>query len=451
MIIMKFGGTSNQDAAAMRRVVRIVHDHRSQSPVVVISAIAQATNQLEMIAHTAATGDREGAEKILTDLFARHGTIIDNLLTSRANAKEIEGIIHDYVSEIKILVQGVASLRELTPRTTDAICSYGERLSSRIVAAGLQEAGLDAEWIDAKEFMITDDHFGNAHPLMAQVAQLLHTTIHPLLEQGKIPVTQGFIGVTQSGRYTTMGRESSDYSASIIGAAMDAKVVQIWTDVDGILTADPRIVEGTQKLNEISFEEAFELSYFGAKVLHPSTMLPVMEKKIPVQILNSNRTGSGTLVKVMDESRPRISSIVVKQNVCALRCSPRERHDQYMFWESIYRVLNRNGIPLGAIATSEYGFIGIFDECLLGDGLQGELQTVGMISIEKGFSSICIVGNRLQEVPRLLSSLFVSLGTSNVRMISYGASDRSLLVLLQSENVKEVVQAIHDALFPMAG
>ncbi len=447
MIVMKFGGTSNQDAAAMRRVVKIVHEHRSQAPVVVISAIAQATNQLEMIARTAATGDREGAEEILTDLFARHGTIIDNLLTSRANAREIEGIIHEYVSEIKILVQGVAALRELTPRTTDAICSYGERLSSRIVAAALRESGLDAVWIDAKEFMITDDRFGNARPLMSHTSRLLHSTVLPLLEQGRIAVTQGFIGITQTGRYTTMGRESSDYSASIIGAGLNARLVQIWTDVDGILTADPRIVEGVRKINEISFEEAFELSYFGAKVLHPSTMVPVMEKKIPVQILNSTQPGSGTLVSIMDDSSPRVRSIVVKDNVVALRCAPHERNDQYLFWEGIYNVLNRNGIPLSAIATSEYGFIGIFDERYLTDGLQGELQTLGTTSVEKGLSSLCIVGSRLPEVKALMASVFAALGSATVRMISFGASERSLLLLLQSENIKGEVQAVHRALF----
>jgi aspartate kinase len=433
MIVMKFGGTSNQDAAAMSNVIRIVQAHLTEQPVVVISAIAKATNELEETARTAARGDEEGAVAVVTRLFERHNAIIDNLIRSRLIASELEAVFYEHLAEIKTLVKGIAILRELTARSMDAICSYGERLSSRIIAAGLKEAGVDSVWIDAKDFMLTDDNFGRAQPLMQDVTANLERKVRPLLKQGKTPVTQGFIGVTSSGAYTTMGRESSDYSASIIGAAMNATKVQIWTDVDGILTADPRVVPTTKKLKHMTFEEAFELSYFGAKVLHPATMLPVIEKRIPVQILNSKREGTGTLVDSASGSdRDVLKSVAYMKNV---------------FWESIFNVLTQSSIATGMLATSEYSIAFTVDNKVDLQALKHQLEQFGSVGVEQGKASLCLVGKGLRGRAGIADRIFKPLKDVRVYMVSYGASDLNLTLLIDEVNVNKALTCLHQEFF----
>ena len=449
MIVMKFGGTSNQDAAAMSNVIRIVRSHLADQPVVVISAIAKGTNELEETARTAARGDEEAASAIVTRLFERHNTIIDNLIRSRQIAGELEAVFYTHLAEIKALVKGIAILRELTPRTMDAICSYGERLSSRIIAAGLKESGVDAVWVDAKDFMLTDETFGKAQPLMDEIKKRLQEKVRPLLSSRRTPVTQGFIGATASGAYTTMGRESSDYSASIIGAAMDAEKVQIWTDVDGILTADPRIVLTTKKLRHLTFEEAFELSYFGAKVLHPATMLPVLEKKIPVQILNSKRDGTGTLVNMSTESdgRDLLKSVAYRKNLTLVSVTPHKRFNQYLFWEGIFSVLTQSGIDTGMLATSEYNIAFSVDGGIDVNALKSRLEEFGNVAVSPGKASLCLVGKGLRGRAGVADRIFKPLADLRVYMISFGASDLNLTLLIDEDRVSQALNRLHEEFF----
>jgi len=449
MIVMKFGGTSNEDAAAMRNVTRLVKEHLQEQPVVVISAIARATNELEQIARTAALGDQAQASQLIASLFRRHDAIIADFLTSKEGAEQLKAVFTLYQLELTQLVRGIAILKELTPRTMDIICSYGERLSSHIIACGLEEAGVDAVWVDAKDFMITDDNYGRAQPLMDKVTERLASVMGPLLSLGKTPVTQGFIGVTQSGVYTTMGRESSDYSASIIGAAMSADRVQIWTDVDGILTADPRVVGATKKVRRMSFEEAFELSYFGAKVLHPNTMLPLLEKKIPVQILNSKRDDStGTLVEVdSTTSRFTIKSIAHKKNLSVIAMSPHRRYGQYLFWEGIFSVLSKYGISSPLAATSEYSISFLVDDRFLADGLIHDLGEFGMVQVAGGKGSICVVGKGLRANSGVVTTIVDALGEVNVAMISFGASDSNITMVLDADQIVGALKRLHAKFF----
>jgi len=455
MIVMKFGGTSNEDAAAMSNVVRIVKAHIREHPIVVISAIARATNELEQTARLAEQGSEEEAARLVTHLFERHNAIIDNLVKSRAVAEELEGVFYNHLAGIKALVKGIAILHELTPRTKDAICSYGERLSSRIIAASLLEQGVDAVWVDAKEFMITDDNFGRAQPLTDLVTERLEHHVRPLLNDGRTPVTQGFIGVTQSGAYTTMGRESSDYSASIIGAAMSADRVQIWTDVDGILTADPRVVPSTRKLNRMTFEEAFELSYFGAKVLHPSTMLPVLDKKIPVEILNSKREqGAGTRIDVPksdDTHLPPIKSIAHKRNLVIVTITPTKRLGQYLFWESIFSVLTEAGVVVGSSATSEYSIAFTVDKTADIAAVRHRLEQFGSVAISEGKASLCLVGAGVRGAAGIAGRIFGVLADLKVYMISYGASAMNLTLILDEEKIGDALNRLHREFFESLG
>jgi aspartate kinase len=454
MIVMKFGGTSNEDAAAMTNVIRIVTAHLPQHPVVVISAIAKATNELEQAARTAAAGDATGAVRLLGGLFARHDGILEDLLRDRSRIAALRESFASWFGELKELVQGVSILRELTPRTMEAFCSYGERLSSRIVDAGLEESGVTSAWIDAREFMITDDSFGRARPLMDEVTERLERVARPLVEAGKVPVTQGFIGVTRSGVSTTMGRESSDYSASIIGAAMNAARVQIWTDVDGILTADPRMVGNVRKVKRMSFEEAFELSYFGAKVLHPNTMLPLLQKNIPVEIRNSRTTeGTGTLVDLRSadgSGAPLVKSIAFKPGITVFSVSPRTRLNQYLFWEGVFSVLNRSGIGAGNVSTSEYNIAFTHDGAGDVESLAQQVGEHGDVTVMRGKGSICIVGNSLRGCPGLLTRVFDALAGVSITMVAYGASGLNVTVVMDGDRVPDALARLHKEFFGAA-
>jgi aspartate kinase len=451
MIVMKFGGTSNRDAAAMANVLRIITTHLAERPVVVISAIANATNDLEESARTAASGDASRGEEILTRLNARHLAIVGALVRDKARAGNLLGAFSGYLKELTTLLHGLAILHELTPRTMDAICSYGERFSSRIIAAGLQESGVDAVWVDAKDFMLTDSNFGRALPVMEAVRSNLVRVVVPLLERQQVPVTQGFIGVTSSGAYTTMGRESSDFSASIIGAALDAERVQIWTDVDGILTADPRIVAGVQKVRHMSFDEAFELSYFGAKVLHPNTMLPLLEKNIPVEVRNSRREeGTGTLIEQPDPSRavaPAVKSISFSADVTVVSLSPRKRTNQYLFWEGVFSVLSRSGIDVRSVTTSEYKIAFTIAGSYESSTVIPRLEEFGPVTVLPGQASLCIVGSGLREWNGFAGRVFGALTGLKTSLIAYGASGLSMTVVVDRLELEDALVRLHNEFF----
>jgi aspartate kinase len=449
MIVMKFGGTSNRDAAAMSNVCRIVTSHLPERPVVVVSAIASATNDLEASARAAASGDDAGGVEILLRLHSRHLEIVHTLVKSPARAGDLQEAFACYMKELEALLHGIALLRELTPRTLDAICSYGERFSSRLVAAVLQETGVDAVWVDAKEFMLTDANFGRALPLMEPVAARLSEVVVPLVERRQVPVTQGFIGVTGSGAYTTMGRESSDYSASIIGAALHAGRVQIWTDVDGILTADPRVVRNVRKIRRLSFAEAFELSYFGAKVLHPNTMLPLLEKSIPVEIRNSrNGEGTGTVIdRGQDNGRSVVKCISYSRDISVVSVSPRKRSNQYLFWEGVFSVLSRSGIEVRSLTTSEFRIAftvtGSFDRA----GVIPPLEEFGEVALLPDQSSLCIVGTGIRECAGFAGRVFGALAGVRTSLIAYGASGHSLTFVVDTMALEDALNRLHAEFF----
>jgi len=451
MIIMKFGGTSNRDAAAMSNVLRIIKNHIHERPVVVISAIASATNELEESARTAAAGNEPGACAVIDRMYDRHLAILKSLVHDERRSAALASAFASYRGELARLVQGVSILRELTPRTMDAFCSYGERFSSRLVAAGLQEQGVDAAWVDASEFMVTDGNFGRAIPVMESVRANLERVVVPIVERSQVPVTQGFIGVTAGGAYTTMGRESSDYSASIIGAALDADRVQIWTDVDGLLTADPRKVSDVKKVRRMSFEEAFELSYFGAKVLHPRTMLPLLEKNIPVEIRNSRREeGTGTVVlrgDAIPAGSPSVKSIAFSPDITVICITPVRRTNQYHFWEGVFGVLAGSGIDVRSVTTSEFRIAftvtGPFDS----DGLVLGLREFGDVLVIPEQASLCMVGSGLREFPELAGRVFHALGGIGTSLIAYGASGYSMTLVVHRAHLARALDSLHAEFF----
>jgi aspartate kinase len=452
MIVMKFGGTSTQDASAMRNVAGIVGSRIAQRPVVVISAIAQATNTLERSGGLAAGGRSDESLQLLNGLIDRHRAIAGEIVRDPARKAEIMDILGASLAQLTELVRGVAILRELTPRTLDAFYAYGELLSSRLVAAALAESGIDAAWIDTADFMVTDELHGKASPLEEVVHERLTAIVAPLARNGTVPVTQGFIGVTAGGRRTTMGRESSDYSGAVIGAALDAEDIQIWTDVDGVLTADPRIIERPLKITTLSFQEAYELSFFGAKVLHPNTMLPAIAKGIPIHIYNSRRpAGNGTLVgDVPGAGEPVVKSVAYRRNVALLRITPRRRQHQFVLWEHVYNVLAKfvSGILLSA--TSEYTMSIVADAKVDLDGIARDIGEMGDVERVDGQAILCIVGTSLRNCEGLMFRTFGALGACGINGIAFGPSSSSMILVVDDARVLDAVRSVHDALFGAA-
>src|SRR5438105_4626519 len=309
MIVMKFGGTSVEDAAAIERSCHIVGQRLSRRPFVVVSALGGATNSLLEAGTLAARGEIGKAMEIAERLEKRHA----ELLASTA----------EHFIRLRELLKALGAIGEFSPRTQDVFAPYGEALSSLIFVDRMKRLGFDAVHVDARQCIVTDDRFGKAAPLMDLTTPKLEQAALPHLNAGRVVVMGGYIASTASGIVTTLGRGGSDYSAAIAGAALNAEEIQIWTDVDGMMTTDPRIVPNAYKVREISFDEASELAYFGAKVLHPLTVLPAVEKNIPVYILNSKRP-SGTGTRITREARPcrnLIKSIAVKRGITGITVS----------------------------------------------------------------------------------------------------------------------------------
>jgi len=319
VVVMKFGGTSVEDPAAIGRTAAIVAGRVAlgKQPVVVVSAMAKVTDQLLRAAAASAEGDRTGALAISSRLRARHRETAAALVKNSADLAALHEFIDQKFDSLDEVLRGLAAILELTPRISDLIVSYGERISSRIVASAFRELGINAAHVDAREVVITDSQFQKAVPQSALIEKRAAEKLLPLIKQGQVPVMGGFIAANEAGITTTLGRGGSDFSGALIGGALTAEAIEIWTDVDGIMTTDPRICPDALRVKTISFEEAAELAYFGAKVLHPATILPAVKKNIPVFVLNSrNAACEGTrITSLAPHCKSPFKSIAVKKKL----------------------------------------------------------------------------------------------------------------------------------------
>ncbi|HYX27230.1 MAG TPA: aspartate kinase, partial [Pyrinomonadaceae bacterium] len=351
--IMKFGGTSVEDAAAIRNVVAIVKLAVNSRPVVVVSAIGGFTNSLLSSVQTAIDGDARAASKSLDSEFERHLTIAQDLLNNERRTLFVS-TIGDARSKIRQLHKIIAAHPVTSPPLQDEIVAYGEHLSSQLLAAALVEAGVDARYVDARSCIRTDDAYGMATPRSETTTQV-RTEIDPLLNAAKVPVLGGFIGSTARGVTTTLGRGGSDYSAAIIGAALDAREIQIWTDVSGVLTADPRVVPDARTIKILSYQEAAELAYFGAKVLHPKTIQPAIDKSIPVRVCNSREPReAGTLIVAESESTPQtIKAIAHKNGITTVQVTSARMLGAYGFLRALFDIFARHHTAVDVVTTSE--------------------------------------------------------------------------------------------------
>ncbi len=447
MIVMKFGGTSVESAAAIERVAGIVKSRLELRPIVVVSAMGKTTNKLLAIANAAIAGRREEYIRQLHDLRDMHSREA-RLLTPLHKRAELDRTLDEHFEELTELAKGLAVLGELTPRSVDAISSYGERLSSYIVSLGFEHFGLPAVHVDSRKVIITDHRHTQAAPLFEETYQRLEETL-PALAVTQVPVMGGFIGSTLEGVTSTLGRGGSDFTASIVGAGVRAEEIQIWTDVDGMLTADPTILPGGHRVKSISFAEAAELAYFGAKVLHPATVIPAIERNIPVMILNSRRPEvPGTrIVAEAVPCRNAVKSIACKKNITIVNIHSSRMFMAHGFLRRIFEIFDRFETPVDMISTSEVSVSLTVDNTDRLDEIQAELAVFSEVTAESGQAIVCLVGENIRYTPGVASRVFTALNGVNIRMISQGASLLNLGVVIAMKDLSAAVEALHTEFF----
>jgi aspartate kinase len=448
MIVCKFGGTSIQDAQAIERVARIVQARLPERPVVVASAMGRTTDALLSAAEAAAAGDRDSALAQINSIQNSHLREAQGLGLA-ISEDEVFTTMSAWFREMCLLIQGLSALGELTPRSKDAMASYGERLSTLILAAAFERRGIPAQFMDTRRLMITDDHFTRAAPIFDLTNAAICREVLPAAKKGKVPVLQGFIGATRTGITSTIGRGGSDYTASIVGAALEARDIQIWTDVDGIMTADPRIVPGARRIKAISFDEASELAYFGARVLHPFTILPAVKRNIPVHVLNSFRPElSGTMItEKAPACRTPIKSIACKKGITVINIASTRMLLAYGFLRAIFEIFDRFRLPVDVVSTSEVSVSLTVDETSALPEVIAELAKIGEVTVENGKSVVCCVGDNLRSIPGVPKLVFGALENTSVHMISQGASAINITFVIDTERMPEVVRDLHAALF----
>jgi aspartate kinase len=447
---MKFGGTSVEDATAINRTAGIVSGRRKRGlgTVVVVSAMAKVTDELLASAAAAGRGDRAGALALSARLRHRHidtaGKLVENdrLVPLRA-------AIESEFDSLDDLLRGIAAVGELTPRTSDLVVSFGERLSSRMVAEAFDQRGLEGVHIDARTCVITDATFGKAVPQEQAIEQKLHALVLPLVEAGKTPVMGGFIGSTIEGITTTLGRGGSDYTAALVGGGLHAGAIEIWTDVNGIMTTDPRIVPEALRVKTISFEEAAELAYFGAKVLHPATILPAVQKSIPVWVLNSrNPENEGTkITAIAPKCASPFKSIAAKKKLTIIDIVASRMLMSHGYLKAVFDVFDKYQCVIDMVSTSEVSISVSVDSNQRLPEICAELSKIADVKMEGHKALICLVGEDIRGRNGIAGRLFSAISHINVRMISQGASEINMSFMIEEEDVEDAVRSLHTAFF----
>jgi aspartate kinase len=447
-IVMKFGGTSVGDAKAIERVAEIVRGRLPQKPAVVVSAMARVTDQLLKMAHSAGTGDRKNALTLARELRERHYNTAGELLGT-ALFTQFHNDLGAEFEELEELLRGISAVGELTPRTTDHVASFGEVLSSKLVTAALSAHEIESTLVDSRDCIVTDDTFTRATPFFEDTNAKLRETVQPLLEQERVPVMGGFIGSTRNGITTTIGRGGSDFSASIVGAALGADKIEIWTDVDGMMTTDPNLCPDARRIKVISFDEAAELAYFGAKVLHPATVLPAIQKNIPVYILNSrNPSCEGTRITARaPHCKNFFKAIAAKRRITIIDVAAPRMLLAHGFLKSIFDAFDRHRIAVDVVSTSEVSVSLTVDSNESIPALAADLARLADVKYEGRKAIVCLVGENLREIPGIAGHVFGELSDVKIRMISQGASEINLTFVIDEDQVPAVVQRLHKAFF----
>ncbi|MFP5226169.1 MAG: lysine-sensitive aspartokinase 3 [Acidobacteriota bacterium] len=463
-VVMKFGGTSVEDATAIRRTAGIVAGRvaKGLQPIVVVSAMAKVTDLLLSAATTAANGDRTSALAITERLRIRHHDTATQLALGPKLHEDPLAATHqdaaltathawmdtefDGLDEV---LRGLAVVGELTPRIGDMIVSYGERLSSRMITEAFARCGVNGVHVDARKCIVTDAQYGKAIPQDAAIEQRLKQNVIPLLAEGKVPVMGGFIGSTEQGVTTTLGRGGSDFTAALVGGGIDAGAIEIWTDVNGIMTADPRVCPDALRVKTISFEEAAELAYFGAKVLHPATILPAVKKNIPVWVLNSkNPESGGTKITAMPaHCRSPFKSIAAKKRLTIMDIVASRMLLSHGYLRAIFEVFDKHKCPVDMVSTSEVSVSLSVDSNEKLPAIAADLSKLADVKYEGRKALICMVGENIRGHNGIAARVFQSVRHVNLRMISQGASEINMSFMVEEDDADEAVRSLHAEFF----
>jgi len=450
LVVMKFGGTSVEDAIAITRTASIVAGRRQRKldTIVVVSAMSKVTDQLIAAGKAASIGDKSAALTISASLRQRHLDTASQLLPSEAFIG-IQAWLNNKFDSLDELLRGIAVVKELTMRTADLLVSFGERLSSRIIAEFFVQQGLAGVHVDARKCIITDDQHGKAVPQPAAIEAHLRELVLPLVQQHQTPVLGGFIASTTAGVTTTLGRGGSDYTAALVGGGLHAGAIEIWTDVNGIMTTDPRICPDALRVKSISFEEAAELAYFGAKVLHPATILPAVEKNIPVFVLNSrNPSNEGTrITATAPHSRSPFKCIAAKKKLTIIDIVSSGMLMSHGYMKAVFDIFDKHKVVIDMVSTSEVSISVTVDSNERLPEICEELGQIAEVKYESGKALICLVGEDIRGQNGMAARVFSAVSHINVRMISQGASEINMSFMIEESDAEEAIRSLHGVFF----
>ncbi|HVT97699.1 MAG TPA: lysine-sensitive aspartokinase 3, partial [Acidobacteriaceae bacterium] len=456
-----------EDAVAIRRTAGIVAGRvaKGLQPIVVVSAMAKVTDLLLSAAATAAKGDRASALAITERLRIRHADTATQLAFGAklhddplvaTQKDEALSATHAWMETefdgLDEILRGLAVVGELTPRIGDMIVSYGERLSSRMITEAFVRCGINAVHVDARQSIVTDAQYGKAIPQDTLIEQRLKQNVVPLLAEGRVPVMGGFIGSTEQGVTTTLGRGGSDFTAALVGGGIDAGAIEIWTDVNGIMTADPRVCPDALRVKTISFEEAAELAYFGAKVLHPATILPAVKKNIPVWVLNSkNPENGGTKITAMPaHCKSPFKSIAAKKRLTIMDIVASRMLLSHGYLRAIFEVFDKHKCPVDMVSTSEVSVSLSVDSNEKLPAIAADLSKLADVKYEGRKALICMVGENIRGHNGIAARVFQTVRHVNLRMISQGASEINMSFMVEEDDADEAVRSLHAEFFAEA-
>lgn len=448
MIVMKFGGTSVANFEAITRTIFIIGGKLDQKPVVVVSALSKVTDLLYRISDAAALRNVTETKELLSQLRQRHVDLAAELLAQSMMKDEAIAKVNALCDALESIAMAVCSLGELSDRNKAIIISNGEYLSSTIIAYAMNSKGIRTKWVDARGMMVTNNSYLKAEPDMAAIVEKVPGVVADAYEGMDAIITQGFVGVTKEGEPTVLGRGGSDYSASLIGLAVDAERIEIWTDVDGVRTADPRSVKNTKYLEKISFEEAAEMAHFGAKVLHPLTIEPAVKKNIPIYVLNSmNPSGKGTAILRNELIEDGVKSVSFKENIKVINIFSTRMINTSGFLRRVFEIFSESKVSVDLISTSEANISVTVDASQNIDPVVAELSEFADVIVDDDKSQVSVIGKNIVRLNGMLKKTFTPLKKCNVYMISQGASFVNISFVVDREELAEVVQDLHDHLF----
>lgn len=447
---MKFGGTSVADSTAVSEVIKIVESKLSDKPVVVLSALANVTDLLCEISDVAANKNEAKVAELIRNLRQRHIDLCEDLFSTNNALKSVTlDKVNEMCGELETIVNAVCTLGELSDKTRAAIISEGEYLSSVIVCQAMNAVGIKAVWTDARKMIITNDEYMKAEPVLNEIEERVSGTVKKAFVGVDVVVTQGFVSSTINGEPTVLGRGGSDYTAALIGMATDAEKIEIWTDTDGVKTADSRTVRGTLTLDRLSFEEAAEMAHFGAKVLHPLTIEPAVKKNIPIYVLNSkNPRGKGTVILHGDVIEDGVKSVSYKENILIINIFSTKMIDVSGFVAKVFGIFSEKNVSVDLISTSEANISVTVDASQKNiDSVVEALSSFATVELDFNKAQVSVIGKNIGGNSTMLKEIFTPLSEHTVYMVSQGASYINVSLVVDKSSLLQIVQSIHDLLF----